>query len=244
MDAPSSTIPEAPATPTPPAPPTPTHAHPPLTRSAQVALGIFLTITLGLLIFRGYGAWLGARPTEPARIARTDLNKADRSELEQVPGIGPTLAREITEDRQKKGQFKSVEDLRRVKGVGPATFDKVRPFLQVELPNIEPVTTALQSPATPDTQPLVLERKPPPQAPAPNQRTGGVKKLQPGDPPLNVNVAGVDELTKLPGVGAVTAQRIIAARSAKPFHSLADIDKVKGIGPATLAKIKPFVVFE
>jgi competence protein ComEA len=201
-----------------------------------------LAITLGLLVFRGYGAWLGARPTEPARVALTDLNKADRSELEQVPGIGPTLAREITEDRQKKGQFKSVEELRRVKGVGPATLEKVRPFLQVELPNIEPATTEPQSPATPE-QPLVLERKPTQPVPAPQPRAGA-KKLQPGDPPINANTAGVDELIKLPGVGSVTAQHIIAARSVKPFRSLADIDKVKGIGPATLAKIKPFVVFE
>jgi competence protein ComEA len=90
----------------------------------------------------------------------------------------------------------------------------------------------------------VLERKltpPPTQAPYP--RAGGnAKKLQPGDAPIDVNTAGIDELMRLPGIGAVTAQHIIAARAAKPFRSLADLDKVKGIGPKTLEKIKTFVV--
>ena len=96
-----------------------------------------------------------ARPTEAAaRPALTDLNKADQAELEQVPGIGPSLAREIAADRQKRGQFKSVEELRRVKGVGPATFDKVRTFLQVDPANLP----SQKDPA--EQQPLVLERRP------------------------------------------------------------------------------------
>ncbi len=168
-----------------------------------------------------------------------DLNTADRSELEQVPGIGPALAREITDDRYKKGQFKSVEELRRVKGVGPATFDKVRPFLRVEAATFPP------QPESTDPQPLVLERKPTPPATAPYPRAAGAsKKLQLGDPPVNVNTAGIDKLVALPGIGAVTAQNIVAARTEKPFRSLADLDKVKGIGPKTLDKIKQFVVFE
>jgi competence protein ComEA len=205
------------------------------TRRAQVALGVFLALLFGLLAFRGYGNWLGAKPTEPARAALTDLNHAGRAELEQIPGIGPGLAKQIDDHRRAKGPFKSVEELRQVKGIGPATFDKVRAFVRVD-----PQPT----PAEPPLEPLVLERKPaPPSVPAPYPRSGSAgSKLQPGDPPIDVNAAGVAELMRLPGVGPVTAQNIVNARAEKPFASVADLDRVKGIGPKTLDKIRPFVV--
>jgi competence protein ComEA len=228
--------------PTPP-PPTPTPATPaapapvPSTpRSAQIALGVFLAVTFGLLAFRGYGSGLGARPTEHAKLALVDLNHAGRAELEQVPGLGPALAKEIADDRDRKGPFKSVEELRRVKGIGPATFDKVRAFVRVE-----PVASAAKPTDIPE--PLVLERKPTAPTPAPYPRAGGTaKKLQPGDPPIDVNAAPAEELQRLPGVGPVIAQNIITARTDKPFTSANDLDRVKGIGPKTLDKLRPFVV--
>jgi competence protein ComEA len=211
--------------------------------SAQVALGVFLAITLGLLALRGYGSGLAARPTgAPPPSALLDLNKADRAELEQIPGLGTTLAREIADDRQRRGAFRSVEELRRVKGVGPATFEKVRGFLRVD-------ATAAFPPQPENMEPLVLERKPPtrgqPLTPAPYPRAGGAgRKLQPGDAPINVNTATVEQLQQLPGIGPVTAQSIAAARSVKAFKSVVDLDRVKGIGPKTLEKLRPFVVFE
>lgn len=199
-----------------------------------------MAVTLGLLAFRGYGAGFGTRPTEAAKpLALVDLNRAERAELEQVPGIGPGLAQQITTDRQKNGPFKSVEELRRVKGIGPVTLDKVRTFLTVS-----PVSANTFPPA-PAYEPLVLERKPAPPATAPYPRAGGANgKIQPGDAPINVNSASAEQLMRLPGIGPVTAQNIIAARADKPFRSVADLDRVKGIGPKTLEKIRPFVVVE
>jgi competence protein ComEA len=200
-----------------------------------VALVGFLALTLGLLAYRGYGAWLGARPTEAGRPALVDLNHAGRADLEQVPGIGPGLAKEIADDRDRRGPFRSVEELRRVRGMGPVTFDKVRAYFRVEPPTTTPAA---------EPEPLVLERKPAQSTPAPYPRTGGAQKIKPGEPPINVNTAPVEELTRLPNIGPVTAQSIVAAREVKPFRSIADLDSVKGIGPKRLDQLRPFVVFE
>lgn len=220
--------PVAPPAPTPIAP-TPTGA----VGNSHVALGLLLALTLGLIAYRGYGTGFGAKPTESMPVALTDLNRAGRAELEQVPGLGPALAKQIDDHRRVKGAFKSIDELRQVKGVGPATFDKVRPFLLVEPSGLS------QEPQSPE--PLVLERRPvSPAAQAPRASSG--QKLQPGDPPIDVNRASLEELMRLPGVGPVMAQNILSARMERAFASVEDLDRVKGIGPKTLDKLRPFVV--
>ncbi|MCL4256775.1 MAG: ComEA family DNA-binding protein, partial [Anaerolineae bacterium] len=60
-----------------------------------------------------------------------------------------------------------------------------------------------------------------------------------------INRADVEELMTLPDIGAVTAERIIAYREANGnFTSMDDLDKVDGIGPATLAKLDGLISFE
>lgn len=197
-------------------------------RSAQVALAVFLSILLGLAAFRGYGNRLGARPTEsPSAALRLDLNTADRSELEQLPGMGAERARAIDE-RRKSQPFHSVDELKTVRGFGPATVEQVRPFVRVE-----PAASA--PPEHRELEPAAGYYAPPPSAP----RAAGVRKIQPGDPPIDVNAASADELQRLPGIGRATAQNIIAAR---PYKSVSDLDRAKGIGKVTLEKIRPFVV--
>ncbi|MCB9765793.1 MAG: ComEA family DNA-binding protein [Alphaproteobacteria bacterium] len=61
---------------------------------------------------------------------------------------------------------------------------------------------------------------------------------------VDVNLAGSSELESLPGIGPAKAQAIIDHRAAHgPFTSMADLDEVKGIGPATLANLDGLVVF-
>ncbi len=187
-----------------------------------------MVLLLALLAYRGYGHRLATRPTETVSV-RFDLNHVERSDLEQIPGVGPKLAQAIVEHRGEKGHFQTLDQLRDVKGFGPATFDKVRPFLRVE-----PIPTP-QSELDPIP---VLERKKPEPAPV---RMANSRKLQTGDPPINVNIASLGQLQQLPDVGAVTAQSIIAAR---PIKSLSDLDRVKGIGTKRLEKLKLFVKFE
>lgn len=61
---------------------------------------------------------------------------------------------------------------------------------------------------------------------------------------IDVNTADVDTLVELPGIGPALAGRIVAYREANgPFRSLADLDKVSGIGPSILAQIEALVTF-
>lgn len=62
--------------------------------------------------------------------------------------------------------------------------------------------------------------------------------------PVDVDVAGTDELDRLPGIGPALAARIVADREAKgPFGSLEQLQRVKGVGPALAAKLQPYVTF-
>lgn len=62
---------------------------------------------------------------------------------------------------------------------------------------------------------------------------------------IAVNTASASELDLLPGIGPVYAERIVAEREANgPFTSIDDLQRVRGIGPKTAAKLEPLVSFE
>jgi competence protein ComEA len=61
-----------------------------------------------------------------------DLNQTSAAELAQVPGITQTLAERIVAQRNRLGGFSKLEDLRAVKGIGPVTLKRLRPFLTVD----------------------------------------------------------------------------------------------------------------
>jgi competence protein ComEA len=62
---------------------------------------------------------------------------------------------------------------------------------------------------------------------------------------VNVNTASAAELERLPGIGASRAKAVIEAREAKGgFKSLDDLLAVKGIGEASLAKLRPHLTLE
>lgn len=61
---------------------------------------------------------------------------------------------------------------------------------------------------------------------------------------ININTADLQELTKLPGIGKVIGSRIIEYRKTKgKIYNLNDLDRVKGIGPAKLKKIRKYICF-
>jgi competence protein ComEA len=65
-------------------------------------------------------------PTEPI-----DLNAADLAALDSLPGIGPTTARAILEERARRGAFRSTRDLLRVPGIGEGRFARLKDRVRV-----------------------------------------------------------------------------------------------------------------
>jgi len=62
---------------------------------------------------------------------KIDLNRAEPWLLEALPGIGEVLAQGIVDYRSETGSFKRIEDLLKVSGIGPATFEKIKDFITV-----------------------------------------------------------------------------------------------------------------
>jgi len=60
-----------------------------------------------------------------------NINSATQKELERLPRIGPATAKNILEYREKNGSFKTIEDILKVKRIGPKTLDLVKPFITV-----------------------------------------------------------------------------------------------------------------
>ena len=58
-----------------------------------------------------------------------NINTADRTQLQLLPGVGETVADRIIAFRESNGVFESVDELVAVKGIGEKSLDKLRPWL-------------------------------------------------------------------------------------------------------------------
>ncbi len=69
--------------------------------------------------------------------------------------------------------------------------------------------------------------------------------IEAGPAAISVNRAGLEELTALPGIGPVTARRIMEERRQRGrFLTLSDLRRVKGISPKTLERVRGHVRFD
>lgn len=62
---------------------------------------------------------------------QVNLNNATESELKGVPGIGPTKAKEIINYREQNGRFDKIDDLKKIKGFGEKTFEKLKEYFTI-----------------------------------------------------------------------------------------------------------------
>jgi competence protein ComEA len=105
-----------------------------MTSRSQISTALVLVLSLALAGAAGAPASAAppAAPKAAASEARPiDINTADSSALESVPGLGKSLSQRILAFREKNGAFQSVDDLLKVPGIGEKSIQKLRPYLTV-----------------------------------------------------------------------------------------------------------------
>jgi competence ComEA-like helix-hairpin-helix protein len=148
-----------------------------------------------------------------------DPNLANEVELDRLPGIGPATARAIVRSRAADGPFLVLGDLERVTGLGSTTVQRLEPH--VALPGSVNPGGSGREPGRPSQ---------------PNRDEKWRRKL-------DVNRASAQELEALPGIGAVRAEAIVNwRRQHGPFRNLEQLLEVRGIGAATLERLRPYLV--
>jgi competence protein ComEA len=85
-----------------------------------------------------------------AAVAALNLNTATKDELVALPGIGPAKAQAIVDYRNQHGPFKSIDEIRKVKGIGEKLFLQIKPELAIGAPARNAVA---QAPARTDGKP-------------------------------------------------------------------------------------------
>lgn len=163
------------------------------------------------------------RPLGPGE--RIDADRASAGELARLPRVGLALAKTIVADRETRGPFGALEELDRVPGIGPGLLATIGS--QVTFSG-GPGARASGQFARPGA-PLAGD----PAAPAPA-----------GPPPrLNLNLASVSELDRLPGIGPARAAAILQEREARgPFTSVEELSRVPGLGPSAIARLRDRVM--
>lgn len=186
---------------------------------------MLLAVLLGMSVATPSSAQTVAPTTKARAKAKTkaapgasipiDLNKATAEEMVDVlPGVGEVTAQKIITGRPYKG----VDDLAKA-GIPAATIEKIRKLVTVSSPAPVPVAASKKA----ATKAVTKSASTAPAAP-----TGKV----------NLNEAKAEELETLPGIGPARAKEIIASR---PFKSVEDLEKVKGLGKERIDELRALV---
>jgi competence protein ComEA len=70
--------------------------------------------------------------TQNDSIDKININKADETQLQEIPGIGPAKASAIIEYRELNGSFKTIDDIKNITGIGDKTFEKLKDSISVK----------------------------------------------------------------------------------------------------------------
>ncbi len=93
----------------------------------RTSKGLALGLAAAILILSVSGAWAQAGAPK----AKININTAPAADLESLPRIGPKVAQRIVEYRTQNGNFKKIEDLMKVKGIGEKIFAQIKDLITV-----------------------------------------------------------------------------------------------------------------
>lgn len=145
-----------------------------------------------------------------------NINDADIETLAELPGIGPAKAQAIYDYKTEQGTLSTLCELTNIKGIGKKTLAKLLPYLEMIGDSAEVYAYVAE-----ETQTSFSE-----------------ESLKDGQK-LNINIATVEQLQTLKGIGKTKAQAIIDYRNEYgSFQTIEDIMNVKGIGQGTFDTIK------
>ncbi|MFB6357088.1 MAG: ComEA family DNA-binding protein, partial [bacterium] len=189
-----------------------------------------------------------------------NINSAGADKLQELDGIGPSLANEIVNDRTRSGNFETVEELTRVEGIGTITLNNIRDRIKagsgnntdkIDLNRAGVYKLDLLFGIGSHTAREIVEYRKSQGYFRSKEEITNVQGIGPAtleeireditvrnapssDDGININKASVSELTKLSGVGPTIAQRIVDYRqNVGEFQSTEEIKKVNGIGSVT-----------
>jgi DNA uptake protein ComE-like DNA-binding protein len=191
---------------------------------------VLLSVLLGLA--------LQAAPAQAAKSksGKVNLNTATQEELEALPGVGEATAKKIVAGRP----YASVDDLSKA-GVSASTISKIKSKVTVS------GGSAASSSAASSSEKAASSSSKKTASSKSSASTSSSEKKAAAEPRettatqagrIDVNTASESELEALPGIGAASAKKIIAAR---PYKSLDDLSR-SGVSSASLEKARPHLM--
>jgi competence protein ComEA len=95
--------------------------------TARTNKGLAVGLAAALLILSMSGAFAQTNPPK----AKVNINTASQADLESLPRIGPKVAQRIIDYRNQNGNFKKIEDIMKVKGIGEKLFAQIKDLITV-----------------------------------------------------------------------------------------------------------------
>lgn len=217
-----------------------------LKKSCSASLRNYCLMSIVLMISVMFVVGIAITPVQAAKKADVqksiaplvDINSATQKELESVKGVGPATAKKIIAGRP----YKSVDELSKA-GLSAKAIEAVKPFVTAGTAQSAPVAASAAKAATKATAPVSaaatdLTQSAKDVKTSAKTASASAAKLAPGTK-ININTADQATLEKLPEIGPVKAKAIIDGR---PYKTIEDVTKVKGIKGKTFDVIKDFIV--
>ena len=150
---------------------------------------------------------------------KININTATSEQLQQLPGIGPAIAKRIIKYRKREGDFQDIGEIKNVKGIGEKIYEKIKPYIKMG--------KIIRQEKIKKEEVIKKEEKP----------TISGK--------ININTATSEQLQQLAGIGPAMAERIIQYRKKwGNFQDIGEIQNIKGMGEKAYEKIEPYITIE